>query len=435
MRISLLDEVRYILSKLNQNGFEGFVVGGCVRDSIIGRDISDWDITTNAVPEDVIRIFSDEKKYLCGIKHGTVTLIINSIPFEITTYRIDGYYRDFRRPESISFSTKLDEDLKRRDFTINAMAYNEHSGLIDAFNGKNDIENKIVRCVGNPDKRFMEDALRMLRAVRFTAQLGFLLDCETEKSIINNAYLIKNISNERVRDEITKIIMSNNPGIIYSPLIFRLFHYILPETYASSCIVPDENGRANNQEFNTGADLGDTLELRMAFLLHEIAGCNHCSKASLLEECCSILEMLRFDKKTIVKVKMLIKYHDAEILEDRKSIRLWLSRVGPDNLRDLIRFKKTLKNSMNAVCVPENSDCINIMDINFKQVLENGDCYERNKLALDGNDIRAMGYSEGRYIGYVIDMLLNAVIKDPSMNTKENLKQYVLELVNSKKLP
>ena len=220
--------VNTIIKTLYENGFEGFLVGGCVRDSILNRNPNDYDVTTNALPDDIIRIF--EKTIPTGIKHGTVTVLLNKEPFEVTTYRIDGEYLNNRSPEEVTFVTNIKEDLARRDFTINAMAYNDEKGLVDFFNGRDDLKNKIIRCVGDADKRFNEDALRMLRAIRFCTQLDFEIEEKTLAAITNNSHLIKNISVERVADELNKCLLCNKPSKAFLLLEKTgLLKYILPD--------------------------------------------------------------------------------------------------------------------------------------------------------------------------------------------------------------
>ena len=216
MKINLPPNVKCIIDKMYENDFEAYIVGGCVRDAILGFEPNDYDITTNATPETIKSIFRDFKCIETGIEHGTISVVMDEEIYEITTYRIEGEYKDHRRPENVDFTSKLEEDLKRRDFTINAMSYNEKEGLIDLFGGKIDIENKIIKTVGNPYDRFNEDGLRMIRAIRFSSKLDFKIEADTLLAIYNNAKIIKNISLERITDEFNKIILSNKPeNIIY----------------------------------------------------------------------------------------------------------------------------------------------------------------------------------------------------------------------------
>jgi len=217
MKINLPPKVRYIINKIYENNYEAYIVGGCVRDAILGFEPNDYDITTSASPDIVKKIFKDFKCIETGIEHGTISVLIEDEIFEITTYRIEGEYKDHRRPENVEFTGKLEEDLKRRDFTINAMVYNEKKELVDLFGGKEDLNNKIIRTVGNPYDRFNEDGLRMIRAIRFSSKLNFAIEKETLKAIYDNAYTIKSISLERITDEFTKIILSDWPFIWIFP--------------------------------------------------------------------------------------------------------------------------------------------------------------------------------------------------------------------------
>ena len=216
MKINLPPKVEYIINKIYENNYEAYIVGGCVRDAILGLKPHDYDITTSAPPDAIIDIFKGFRCIETGIQHGTVSIVIEKDIYEITTYRIEGEYKDHRRPESVDFTNKLEEDLKRRDFTINAMAYNEKEGLIDLFGGKEDIESRVIRTVGNPYDRFNEDGLRMIRAIRFSSKLDFQIEEDTLKAIYDNANIIEDISLERITDEFSKIILSDNPeNIIY----------------------------------------------------------------------------------------------------------------------------------------------------------------------------------------------------------------------------
>lgn len=211
MEIFIPKEVSFLIDTIYENGYEAFMVGGCVRDSILNLTPNDYDITTSATPQEIMNIFKDYKIIDTGIKHGTVSIILNNNIYEITTYRIEGEYENNRRPKNVEFTSNIEEDLKRRDFTINAMAYNEQFGIVDKFNGLEDLQKRIIKTVGNPDERFEEDGLRMIRAIRFSSKLGFSIDENTLKSIYKNAYIIKNISIERINDEFTKTLVSDNP--------------------------------------------------------------------------------------------------------------------------------------------------------------------------------------------------------------------------------
>lgn len=432
MHINMPPEVRFILDKLDHNGFEGFIVGGCVRDSLLGRKASDWDIATNALPQDTINIFKDGTLYLSGIDHGTVTIIVNCKSFEITTYRVEGMYRDYRRPESVCFSSFIEEDLKRRDFTVNAMAYNITRGLIDVFGGIMDIKDKVIRCVGNAHDRFNEDALRMLRAIRFSATLGFRIEAETYKAIQNNSYLIKNISSERIRDEITRIISSSNPENIVLISSCSLLKFIVPEILPErTYMIESQNIGYRSQNLNTALHMYDSFETRLALLLHEmichklLQDSNPGDTSSLLEAAEIILKKLKFEKRITKKITLLLKFHDTEIHEDKKSIRLWLNNIGKDNLKDLLRFKKCIAVSSAPGNYSRDIDSIDRISEALESIIQDGNCYDRYNLAINGEDLKNMGYNDGMLIGKIINTLLQVVIEDPKMNTKDKLTDYL----------
>ncbi|MEG2868537.1 MAG: CCA tRNA nucleotidyltransferase, partial [Terrisporobacter sp.] len=226
MKIFLPTKVKYIIDQIYNHGYEAYIVGGCVRDSIIGTQPHDYDITSSATPEKIMEIFADHKCIETGIEHGTVSILINEEIFEITTYRVEGEYKDHRRPEKVEYTRSLEEDLKRRDFTINSMAYNEKNGLVDIFGGISDINNKIIKTVGNPDERFEEDGLRMIRAIRFSSKLDFKIEKNTINAIYKNAPIIKNISLERISDELSEIILSDNPQNLIFIFDTKLLNYL-----------------------------------------------------------------------------------------------------------------------------------------------------------------------------------------------------------------
>ena len=340
---------KVIINTLQDNGYEAYAVGGCVRDSLLNRNPKDWDITTNCLPEEIIHIFKNTYKVIpTGLRHGTVTLVGDS-SYEVTTFRIDGEYADNRHPDEVIFTSSLKEDVSRRDFTINAIAYNEKVGLVDYFGGLEDLENKIIRCVGKAEDRFNEDALRMLRAIRFSAQLGFEIDGDIDKALLKLSDNIKNVSIERIREEFNKIILSN------SKQIKDLYYYGLLENF-----IPEyhlcEGTRQNNpyHRFNVAEhilnsinNVENDLTLKLAMFFHDIGkpNCittdnvgidhfyNHAEESVYIAE--NVLRRMKYDNRTIEKVLILIKYHDLEI-RNRKQIKKLLNNIGESNLRDLL---------------------------------------------------------------------------------------------------
>ncbi|MBC7960006.1 MAG: HD domain-containing protein [Vallitaleaceae bacterium] len=328
VNIKLPKQVNDIIRKLNSKGYEAFAVGGCVRDCVLGVEPEDWDITTSALPEQVKALFY--KTVDTGIKHGTVTILMDKMSYEVTTYRIDGPYENNRSPKNVHYTRDIIEDLKRRDFTMNAMAYNEDEGLVDAFSGVLSIENKRITCVGDPNERFQEDALRMLRAIRFSAKLGFDIDADTQVAIKNNAPLIQNISGERVHMELTKILTSNNPHFIKKCVDLGLMAYMIPE-FMDTVGLEQSNLHhiytVDGHIYEALKHIEPTETLRWTMFLHDIGKgttktldekgqghfYGHPQKSCLLAK--DILARLRFDNKTTKDILKLIEFHDYRIVD------------------------------------------------------------------------------------------------------------------------
>lgn len=387
MNIKLPKEVEFILNTLNNKGHEAFVVGGCVRDSIMGLKPHDWDITTSAEPIEVTEIFEKEqfKVLPTGIKHGTVTVMVNNEGFEITTFRIDGEYKDGRRPNNVSFTKSIKEDLARRDFTINAIAFNPTDGLIDPFGGINDINDGIIRAVGDAKKRFEEDGLRILRAVRFCAKLNFKIDIDTANSMLVCSHNLNNVSMERKRDELIKILLTDNPSSINTFIGFSIINTFLPE-FCEALHSIDKSKK--------------NLPIRFAMMFHD------CDTDTLQNE----LTRLRIDKRTIKKVVILVK-HMFNVPTTEVEIRKILSDVGENNFIKLINIWEV------------EFDRLNIKFM-FNDIIERGDCVTLKQLAVKGDDLVAMGI-EGKNIKSTLEKLLNIVIENPSLNVKEKLLKLI----------
>lgn len=380
MMIYLPQDVELIISRLNQNGFKAYTVGGCVRDSLMGKAPHDWDICTSAAPEQISDLFSDFKLLTMGEKHGTITVTINHIPYEVTTFRIDGDYCDNRRPESVEFVSDLYEDLKRRDFTVNAIAYHPSEGLCDPFGGCDDIKNKIIRCVGEPDKRFGEDALRIMRAIRFSAVLGFKIEDETGKSILKSKHLLKNIASERIRSEFEKILLSDSIDI-YSD-----FHDVFGSTV----------GEYANGFTDAVTGLDKILPLRLAAY--------YLDKADDIK---SILCNLRFDKKTVCRTSIIISNFNIEIEPDIPCLRRLISIYGYDTVYDIILFKS-------AFCC-DLRIALGLLD----EIKEKNLCCTVSQLDINGRDLDGM--VTGRQTGAMLNRLLELVISDSIENEKSIL--------------
>lgn len=433
MKIILPKDVEYIIDTLNKNNFSAYAVGGCIRDKLMHREPKDWDITTSALPENISQIF--ENTIPTGIKHGTITVLLNKTPYEITTFRIDGKYSDNRHPDKVIFSNSLYEDLGRRDFTINSMAYNHNEGLQDPFNGEKDLRNKLICSVGNPDLRFNEDSLRMLRAIRFSTKLNFQIDKNTVDSIKRNYLLIKNVSMERIRDEISKILLSNTPSIGFHELNkVGLLKIIFPELHA--CVGFNQRNPHHHKDIfeHTMLVLDNTpnnLIIRIAALFHDIGkpkcfsidakGIGHfymhaIEGAKISQE---ILKKLKFDNNTIKIIYTLIKEH----LVNRNNLKLpaikkFINRVGVDNLNYLFELQIADIKGHNP---PHDFSPVINLKTSVQKILSRKDPLSLKDLAINGNDLINVGYPKGMALGKTLNELLDLVIKKPELNKKDIL--------------
>lgn len=434
MRIKLPPKVNFIISRLLENGFDAYAVGGCVRDSILGRTPDDWDITTSATPQQVKSIF--ERTIDTGIEHGTVTVMLEKEGFEVTTYRIDGEYKDSRHPEDVQFTDNLIEDLKRRDFTINAMAYNDIKGLVDAFDGKGDLERKIIRCVGCANDRFTEDALRMLRAIRFSAQLGFELDEETKQAIRQLAYRLNNISAERIQVELVKLMVSPNPWFIKKAYETGITEVIMPEF--DKMMECQQNNP--HHKYSVGEHTLKALEatpndkvLRLTVLMHDIGKpftkttdednidhfYNHADVSCEIAK--RIFKRLKFDNDTTNKVCHLIKYHDYNIKEEKMVIRHVINKIGQEYFIPLMQVKRADTYGKSELLQKEKYEYIDKVEALFNEIINDGECTSLKMLAVSGNDIIDAKLAQGREVGKILDYLLKMVLNEPKLNQKEKL--------------
>jgi tRNA nucleotidyltransferase (CCA-adding enzyme) len=446
MKIKIPYLPKLIIYNLNKMRYKAYVVGGAVRDSLLNRPVKDWDITTNATPDQVKKViknaFPNFKILDTGLKHGTVTIMMdyamdnsNVYSVEITTFRIDGKYSDNRKPDNVSFTDSLYKDLSRRDFTINALAYNDEEGLIDYFGGQQDLFNRIIRCVGNPNERFFEDALRMLRAIRFKSQLNCSLDSDIINSIDKNAHLIQKVSYERIQDEINKILCSDHPEYLLH-YTFKLLSYIIPELL--DCFKCDQNNPYHI--YTVGVHIlhslkyiEQTLYLRLTMLLHDIGkpsckttdenGIDHFYRHSEVSSdmAVDILKKLKYDNLTIMRVRDLILYHDTQIEDSRKAVKRWLNKIGEDIFRDLLKVREADIKAQNADYYQERHDKIERIKIILEDILRTQDCFTKKDLALNGTDLINIGYPEGKEIGLILNYLLEKVLDNPELNTREKL--------------
>lgn len=434
MELRIPEKAEIILHTLEEAGYEAYVVGGCVRDSILGRSPDDWDITTSAKPEEVKALF--RRTVDTGLIHGTVTVMLDKEGFEVTTYRVDGEYEDGRHPKEVSFTASLEEDLKRRDFTINAMAYNPKRGLVDLFGGVQDMENRIIRCVGNPLERFTEDALRILRAVRFSAQLGFSIEGETLKAISVLAPNLKYVSAERIQVELLKLLVSPHPDYLRTAYEAGITKEILPEF--DRCMETEQN--TPHHCYNVGEHTLQSLlniradkVLRLTMLLHDFGkpvvkrtdedGRDHFKTHGPEGEkmAVSILRRLKMDNDTIRKVRSLIKWHDYRPKGEAVSVRKAISLIGEELFPLYLEVQKADILAQSAYRREEKLARLTAVSALYEEILDRGQCISLKTMALTGRDLIDAGYTPGKELGEILDKLLVHVLENPEDNKKEIL--------------
>ncbi len=442
MKIQMPEKVSYIIGKLTARGFGAYAVGGCIRDSILGREPNDWDITTSALPEQVKAIFP--KTIDTGIQHGTVTVMVDHEGFEVTTYRIDGEYEDMRHPKEVSFTDNLIEDLKRRDFTINAMAYNDENGLVDAFGGQEDLDNGVIRCVGVARERFEEDALRVLRGVRFAAQLGFVIEEETCKAMTELAGNLAAISAERIQVELVKLLTSNHPEMIGNAWELGITKVIFPEFDAMMATEqhnPHHMYSVGEHTLHALTHVEDNKVLRLAVLLHDIGkpqcvttdekGISHFYKHAQVGEKMvhAILRRLKFDNDTLYKVKRLVKWHDYRFSPKVSGIRRAIHKIGEDIFWALLKVMRADVLAQSSYLQKEKLEELKRIAKVYEEIKERKECLSLKELAVNGGDLMAAGVPKGKEIGRILDALLEMVLEEPELNEKEILLGKVAELM------
>lgn len=434
LEIEIPQGAAWVLEQLRDAGYEAYVVGGCVRDSLLHRMPDDWDITTSAKPEDTKRIF--RRTVDTGIQHGTVTVMVDRTGYEVTTYRIDGEYADGRHPEHVTFTASLLEDLKRRDFTINAMAYSPAEGLVDEFDGIGDINRRVIRAVGDPVQRFTEDALRMMRAIRFSAQLDYRIDEATREGIRLLAPNLQKVSAERIRVELEKLLLSEHPEELKEAYELGLLRQFLPEL--SECM---ECGQNNPHHC---LSVGDHIlcavkaarrdkVLRLALLLHDIAkpqvkttdenGIDHfhghAARSAALAD--RILRDLKYDNQTREAAVRLIAWHDCNLGDSLPEIRKSISELGEEWLLPLLEVKTSDVEAQSDYQRDEKLDKIEYWRNAFEEIRCAGDCLSLKDLAVSGKDLIAAGAAPGKEIGRILHEMLEEVLREPAHNTREYL--------------
>lgn len=432
--IKLPQKVQRIIEALEYGGYEAYAVGGCIRDSLLGRIPEDWDITTSAKPEEVKRIFN--RTVDTGIQHGTVTVLLENEGFEVTTYRIDGKYEDGRHPKEVKFTPNLKEDLKRRDFTVNAMAYSEKEGLVDLFDGTGDLMRGLIRCVGDAKERFTEDALRMMRAVRFGAQLGFSIEKNTKEAIRELAPSLSKISGERIQTELVKLLVSDNPQEVRTLYETGLTAVFLPEFDAM--MVTGQNNP--HHKYTVGEHTivslkhvrGDKV-LRLAMLFHDVAkplcittdeeGIHHFHGHPGVgsEITRKILKRLKFDNDTIQRVSALVAGHDDNPPATLRNVRRAMVRIGLEEFPDIFEVKRADILAQSSYRQQEKLTYLKEFESCYREIKRKRQCLSIKELAVNGRDLIDLGIPAGPGLGGILKKLLEIVLEDPEKNTKEYL--------------
>lgn len=434
MNIQLPEKVQQIIKTLQSHGYEAYAVGGCVRDSLLGRTPGDWDITTSALPEETKALF--DKTFDTGIEHGTITVLMGKEGFEVTTYRIDGKYEDSRHPSEVTFTRCLSEDLLRRDFTINAMAYNDEDGIVDLFDGMADLEKKVIRCVGNAEARFGEDALRIMRAVRFSAQLGFEIEEQTQAAIRKLAFSLKNISAERIQVELIKLLTSPHPEQIHLAYELGITEVMLPEFDRMMETAQETPHHCHNVGEHTIAALqhcpSDKI-LRLTMLFHDMGkpekktmdenGIAHFKGHAVVSEAIAkeIMHRLKFDNDTLRKVTKLVYYHDLRMPATPRNVRRAMNRIGTELFPYYLNVRRADTLAQSMFRREEKLENIQKIENIYLQIMELQECVSLKDLAVKGGDLLAVGVERGPQIGETLNKLLELVLEEPEKNQKELL--------------
>lgn len=440
MKITLPRKVLMIINNLQLHGYEAFAVGGCVRDSILARRPEDWDITTSAKPEEIKRLF--RRTVDTGIEHGTVTVIIGKDSYEVTTYRVDGAYEDGRHPKEVRFTSRLEEDLQRRDFTINAMAYNDDVRLVDVFGGMKDLNHHLIRCVGDPRERFSEDALRILRAVRFSAQLNFPIEPDTAEAVKELAPTLEKISAERIQAELVKLLVSPHPERIRDAYELGITKVILPEWDAMAGVeqnTPHHRYDVAEHTIRAMKYVKRDKILRLTMLFHDMGkpstkttdenGRDHFKGHALVSEeiARKVLRRLKFDNETVKTVTRLVCYHDYRMEATPKNVRRAMNRIGVELFPYYLAVRMADAKAQSPYRRREKIENIVAVRKLYQEALLEEDCVTLRQLAVSGRDLMDLGMNPGREIGSMLSELLEYVIDDPKRNEKEILRGYVKE--------
>lgn len=432
-------DVKNILEKLNMAGFEAYVVGGCVRDSLLGKKPKDWDICTNAKPKQVMKVFKGFNIIPTGLQHGTVTVMVKGEGYEITTYRVDGDYSDGRHPDNVSFTSNLAEDLARRDFTINAMAYSEEEGIVDLYGGVSDLRNGLIKCVGNPLDRFNEDALRIMRAMRFASVLGFQIEDSTKQAMLNLYENLSLIARERINVELSKLLLGKGNVNILREYV-DIISYIIPELKEMVGFEQHSVWHIYDVWEHTLSVIknikNNDLNTLLAGLLHDIGKPStftlvdgeghfygHYSESVKIAE--KVLKELKFSNDIIDEVLKLIEYHDLECSASNKFIRRMLNKLGKETFDKLLVLKRADILGQSQLQKVERLRVINELERLLKDFKIEDDCFSLKQLKLNGKDLIQMGFKPGKEMGDILNILLNKVIDEELENEKDTLIRFV----------
>lgn len=434
MRIELPDKVNCIIGTLQEHGYEAYAVGGCVRDSVLGRVPEDWDVTTSARPEEIKELFSHTID--TGIQHGTVTVLIGREGFEVTTYRVDGAYEDGRHPSEVTFVRSLREDLLRRDFTINAMAYNDTEGLVDIFGGMEDLGRRMIRCVGDPGARFSEDALRILRGIRFAAQLGFALDEDARDGMCRLACTLRKISAERIQTELVKILLSPGPDLLREAWKLGITREFLPEfdlAMETEQETPHHRYTVGEHTLQGLLNIRSDRVLRLAMLFHDLGkpGCKtvgedgrahfggHAAKSEEIADC--VMRRLKFDNDTLRRVKRLVRYHDCRMPVEAASVRRAMNRIGPELFPLYLEMRRADVGAQSSYLREEKMADIDGVEELYLEICRQRQCVVLKDLAVTGRDLIDAGMKPGKEIGETLERFLELVLEEPELNRKDEL--------------
>lgn len=438
MKIGLSPNVQWIIKRLQDSGYDCYAVGGCVRDSLLGKTPHDWDFTTSALPDEIERVFTDCKTVTVGKRYGTVAVILDGEPYEITTYRVDGDYSDARHPDEVRFSSRLSDDLARRDFTVNAMAYNDSDGLIDLYGGQEDLRYGVIRCVGDPEKRFSEDALRILRALRFASVLGFSIESKTADAILRLRALLREIAPERISAELLKLLCGEKEDFILRR--YRAVIAVLIPELQGTFDFEQHNKHHNRDVYRHIVAAVHNIEpdplLRVTLLFHDIGKplaqtvdrhgeCHYKNHpmigAAMTEE---ILRRLCMPSAFIREVCTLIRYHDERMKPDTVQLKGYLRELGAERMERLCKIQRADILAQSMYRRQEKLSTLDAVERELRRILAFGECYNLKMLAVSGSDLIHLGFYSGEAIGEILDALLDRVIAGELPNDKEALLRF-----------